>query len=304
VTAFRRASMRLLESAIALIVLVVLAGVLAMRGGMPRFGGGATAVDPVVALGGRTPAEALDVAATTLERATGSKGAGFTFQVVSRSTLYAKADGPRIEIPDPADPTKVGSLADEYYIGASIAAGMATPDGFWLQMRAGPDKDAAPDFDKAQLTLAALVRGKEMWRNDGDGWYGSDGVPGIGLDPVTVAKLPSLLRNATDPAATDAQLQDGKLVATVTATGKIADAPGLMAVDAESFTVLVAPIDFEIDDQGRLIELHARMRNTRVDTFDLIVDTVITFGYDAPGPLPDPVPTAPPAATLSPSAQA
>jgi hypothetical protein len=70
-----------------------------------------------------------------------------------------------------------------------------------------------------------------------------------------------------------------------------------MAVDAEPFTVLVAPIDYKLDDQGRLIELHARMRNTNMDVFDLVVDSVIAFRYDAPGPLPDPVPTAPPLPT-------
>jgi hypothetical protein len=67
-----------------------------------------------------------------------------------------------------------------------------------------------------------------------------------------------------------------------------------MAIDAASFSELVAPIEYALDAQGRLVELHARMRNLRMETFDLIVDTVIRFDYGDPGPLPEPVPTLPP----------
>jgi hypothetical protein len=267
---------------------VVLAGPALVR----AFGGQLT---PGVALAGGSPGAALELAASNLERAVGSDGNGLTFEVVARSTLNAKPDGPKIEIPDPSDPSKIIGLADEYYVGASLAEGSASAAGFWTQLRAGPGKDAEPDFAQSSVTLAGLVRGKEMWRDDGEGWYESDAIPGIGLDPTTLAKLPSLMRNVTDPTAAGQDVVDGSTVAIVSGTGTIKDAPGLMAIDAESFTVLVDPIDFKIDDQGRLVQLHARMRNTNMDEFDLIVDTVITFGYDTTArPLPDPGSTAPP----------
>lgn len=232
----------------------------------------------------------LDNAATQMEASLA--GGGFTFTVVSRSTLQARPGGPKIEVPHPTDRFKTLGLADEYYVGASIATGIVTPDGYFLQMRRGPaTKEAAADFEKAETTLAALVTGGKTFRNDGQGWYATDTPPGIGLDPRTVALLPKLLRNAADPAAGDTKLVDGLAAATVAARGRVADAPGLMAIDGEPFTDLVAPIEFALDGQGRLVEIHALMRNTNQETFDLLVDTVITVSYADPGKLPAPVPT-------------
>lgn len=232
----------------------------------------------------------LDTAATQMEASL--RGSGFSFTVLSRSTLHARPDGPKIEVPDPIDRSKTLGLADEYYVGASIATGIVTPDGYFLQMRRGPaTPDAAPDFEKAEPTLAALMTGGKTFRNDGEGWYATDTPPGIGLDPRTAALLPKLLRNATDAAAGGTKLVDGQAATNVAARGKVADAPGLMAIDAEPFTDLVAPIEFALDDQSRLVELHALMRNTNQETFDLLVDTVITISYADPGKLPAPVPT-------------
>jgi hypothetical protein len=240
-----------------------------------------------------TPAERLETAAKALEDAVA--GEGFTFDVVARSTLHAKQGGPQIEIPDPIDRYRSLGFADEYYVGASIAEGTVTSDGFWLQMRAGPaTAEATPDFEKAPITLAALVKDGKTWRNDGEGWYQTDTPPGIGLDPKTVGLLPKLLRDAADPSLAGVALVDGKPATNVAATGKVADAPGLMAIDAASFTELSEPIEFALDEQGRLVQLSARMRNTNIEIYDLFVDTVVTFRYDSgPLQLPDPVPTAP-----------
>lgn len=276
----------LVEAVLTLLVVAALAGALAVgRGAL-------TAPSPV----GGPPALDLRTVATTLEAATAKGARGFTFEVVSRSTLVARPDGPRIEVPDPADPRKTLGLADRYYVGASIAQGTVTPEGFWLQMRRGPTSaDAPPDFATSEATLAALVREGVTWRNDGEGWYETDSPPGIGLDPRTVALLPRLLRNAGTPSLVGAAVVDGRPATTLAATGAIADAPGLMAIDAAGFTELTGPLEFSIDDEGRLVGLTARMRNTRSETFDLLVETVITFRYDPPpGALPDPAPLAPP----------
>ncbi|HET7495091.1 MAG TPA: hypothetical protein VFJ80_06550 [Candidatus Limnocylindrales bacterium] len=247
-----------------------------------------------VSLAGAAPAALLDGAATGIERVLAKGGPGFGFQVVSRSTLHAKPDGPQIQVPDATDPSKLAGLADRLYLGASIAAGSARPDGFWLQMRAGPAEDAGPDFEKAEVTLAGLQRGTELWRNDGEGWYRTDQLPGIGLDPATIARLPTLLRTATDPQVSATTDPDGRTVATVAAGGTIADAPGLMAIDAASFSELTGPLEYGLDEGGRLVALHATLRNTRVEGFDLIVDTRISLTYDPPpGALPEPAPRLP-----------
>ena len=151
-------------------------------------------------------------------------------------------------------------------------------------------RSGAPDFERAEATLAALVTGGKSYRNDGAGWYLSDVLPGIGLDRRTAARLPSLLRNATASATGASKLVQGLPAVTVVARGRVVDAPGLMAIDAEAFTVLVAPIEFALDAQGRLVELHARMRNANQETFDLVVDTVITISYQGSRVLPAPLP--------------
>ena len=51
----------------------------------------------------------------------GAIAKGFDFTVISRSTLYARDGGPKIQVPDPSDPSQVAGLADSYYLGASAA---------------------------------------------------------------------------------------------------------------------------------------------------------------------------------------
>lgn len=253
---------------------------------------------PVTNVGGLSAGAQLEAAASAIEGRLAPGGTGFSFSVVERSTLYAKSGGPKIEVPDPIDRSKTLAQADEYYLGSVIASGVATPDGFFLQMRDGPaTPEAAPDFATAPTTLAALVRDGLTWRNDGDGWYATDLPPGIGLDPVTVGLLPRLLRASSGPSVAGAGVIDGVSITTIAATAKVADAPGIMAVDAAGFTVLIGPMTFRVDDAGRLRELRALSRNTRMIDFDLIVETVITFDYPRTVPtLPEPRPVWSPAA--------
>ena len=73
-----------------------------------------------------------------------------------------------------------------------------------------------------------------------------------------------------------------------------ADVPGIVAVDGASFTELTGPIEFSLDAQGRLAQLHLIARNTNLDVYDLLVDTTITFGYPSAAPdLPAPSPVRP-----------
>lgn len=253
--------------------------------------------DDLLVVGALTPDAQLDLAATNIDEAVGAGGAGFTFTVVSRSILAAKAGGPLIEVPDPSDRNKSLGFAETYYLGASLGEGSVTPDGYWLQMRRGPDDpDAPPDFANSPITLAALVTEGVTWRNDGNGWYETNQPPGIGLDPRTIALLPTFLRDASDAKADGTRLVNGVTVLGVEAIGEMAKAPGLHAIDAESFSVLVAPIEFSVDATGRLVELHAVLRNTHITTYDLYVDVVITLRYDTSPAIPQPLSTAAPAA--------
>jgi hypothetical protein len=113
----------------ALVLVLVMAGVTLARTAPPR-----TVTVPVSAVAGGapggTPAE-LKAAATDLLAATTAKGGtGYRFEIVQRSTLTAKAGGPRIEIPDPADRTKTFGSTDTYYLTGLVETVYLTPNGF------------------------------------------------------------------------------------------------------------------------------------------------------------------------------
>ncbi len=268
-------------------------------------------LEPLLAAGvgaqDASPAQLISAAAAALESATGPGGAGISFEVVQRQTIYARADGPLIEIPDPADPGKTLGTTDHYEIGTLVERGSATADSFSMEILAGPLPGRVVDYDadKAEIRRRALVRDGVAWRDDGTGWYVTDELPGIGLDPVTVESLPRLLRAATD--ATDRALTPppdglfdlpglkGPATEPVRALGgsaRVADIPAVIAADGAAFSEITNPADYRFDDAGRLVGLTVVARNTNMTTYDLMIETVYAFSYpDRPPKLPDPVPT-------------
>jgi hypothetical protein len=245
------------------------------------------------------PAELKAAAADLLEAAVAKGGTGYRFEIVQRSTLVAKEGGPRIEVPDPIDRTKSLGLADEYYLIGLIETGYVTPDGFSMEMRAGPaSPDAKADLAGGELLFGALVKDGLTYRDDGEGWYPTDRPPGIGLDPATAARLPGLLRHVADPADADLTAVEGErgradasAARAITAAGTVADMPGVVAVDGAPFTELLGPIGFSFDAAGRLTGILVTARNTNVTAYDLVVVTEITLHYDdVPRVLPEPLP--------------
>lgn len=229
-------------------------------------------LEPLLATGvgaqDASPAQLIDAAAAALESATGPGGAGLTFEVVQRQIIHARVDGPLIEIPDPADPGKSLGTTDHYEIGTLVERGSANADGFSMEILAGPLPGRVVDYDadKAEIRRRALVRDGVAWRDDGTGWYQTDELPGIGLDPVTVESLPRLLRAATD--ATDRALTPppvglfdlpglkGPATTPVRALGgsaRVADIPAVIAADGAAFSEITNPADYRFDDAGRLV---------------------------------------------------
>ena len=245
-----------------------------------------------------TPDELKAAAATLLDGTTAKGGTGYRFEIVQRSTILAKPDGPKIEDPDPIDRTKTLGLADEYYLIGLTETGYVTPDGFTMEMRQGPTSAAAKvDLAAGQLLFRALSTKATTYRDDGDGWYETTSPPGIGLDPATAALLPDLLRHAAeaqdvDPATLKPELVPADPVGrALRATGSVKDIPGVVAVDGAPFTELTEPIDFTFDAAGRVTGLVVTARNTNLKDFDLVVVTEIAIRYDAvPVDLPAPTP--------------
>ncbi len=237
------------------------------------------------------PADLTTVAAENLERATRAGGPGYRFQIVQTSTMVAKPGGPRIAVPDPITRGTL-RMADSYFLNALIEQGVVRPEGFWSQMRAGPAEGDAPDWTGAHVMYEALALGATRWRNDGDGWYRADALPGIGLDPETAGLLPKLLRSASaakDLAADDRKFNPGA-ARNLHAAGKPADIPGLIASDGLPFTELREPIAYGFDEGGRVISITAIARNTNMTRHDLVVETRMTIAYDGVVALPAPKP--------------
>ena len=236
-----------------------------------------------------TPDELKGAAADILERTTRNGGSGYTFEIVQRSSINARPGGPLVDIPDPNDRHKSLGKTASYDLATYIERGSAAPTGFWLEVRDGPTKDGAPDFEGATYELGTIVRDGITYRNEGKGWYETDRPAGIGLDPATASLLPTMLRAATGAKDGDVKPGDPEGSRPLIFASKAADIPGIVAVDAETFTELVGPLDATFDSDGRLIGLHVIARNTRLDGFDLLVDTTISFAYPS-GPPEIPVP--------------
>lgn len=252
---------------------------------------------------------------------------GMTFEVIQTSTVKARSDGPLVPIPDPADRSKELGEAAAYAVGTLVQRGVVTPDGYWLELIHGPLPGAESDFDLAKATPSrqGLVRDGVQYRNDGAGWHQTNNVPGIGLDPSTIAKLPELLAGAatakevpiSEPAPTASPALDARFgqmsveldaeqvaaamaglvgpeklpIRALAAETSAALLPGIIATDLAEDTDLVDAVELRFDDEGRLAALSATARNLRMADYDLVVDTLILLRYPTgPPTLPQPEP--------------
>jgi hypothetical protein len=264
-----RRPLLLVLPAILVVGLLMLRPPLATR---PAFGSGGLPTDP---------ATLLSDASTKIAARTAKSGAGFTFAVEQRTSIDQRAGGPAVEIPDPADRHKSLGTTDHLEVASLIAQGAVRADGsYWLEMRDGPAPGGTPDYNAATYRFGALVIGGKLYRNDGDGWYATSNLPGIGLDPKTIALLPTMLKGVANASL----MSEGKNLAAAAVAGvrgnsTAAAIPGLIAPDAVAFTELNQPLDIGFDGQGRLASIHAIARNTNLDGFDMLVETTITFSY-------------------------
>lgn len=271
-------------------LVALVAGIAVLAGATTVARAGLPTPRPAITVGaGAASLASLQAAAADqLAAALAKGGSGISFEIVQRSTIKARPDGAKIPVPDPVDPHRTLGLADEYSLNALLERGFATADGFYSEMLAGPAPGKAPDW-KGEIRLQALQRDGTVYRNEGEGWYETTTPPGIGLDPASVRLLPGLVRNATAPADAGVDAANASL-RNVTATGMVADIPGVVASDGAPFTKLTDPITFSLDPDGRLVSLHVVALNTNLEGFDLVVETDIALAYAVDGPLPDAAP--------------
>jgi len=235
--------------------------------------------------------ELRTAAADVVEAAMAEGGTGLTFQVIQRNTLRQKPGGPPIELKAENDHSKVVETLDEADVNAMVSTGAVTDTAFWMQMRRGPAKDEAPDFTGAELRYSVIERDGVLWRDDGDGWYQTDVSPGMGMDPVSARKLPGLLRSLQSATSLEPAVIDGRELVGVGGVTKGDDYPGVVASDGKDFTDPTFEVRCWFDDAGRLVRLEASARNLNQTTYDLVAETVVTFGYGGTGDPPNPTPT-------------
>lgn len=268
-----------------MMLLLVVAAIAVARMGAPITAG----ANPV------SPTELRAAAADALDTALAPGGRGFGFDVLQRTTLFAKPDGPKIELHTPEDPTTITGVVDEYAVGTILSRGAVTHDAFWMDISvAGQDQPA--DFSAAAFFARVLERGGKLWRDDGAGWYVTDESPGVGMDPASARALADLLRSLTDAKALEPTAFDGRLLSGISGTATPDAYPGVIAADGAAFTEKAFALDCWFDPEGRLVRLEAHARNLNQETYDLVADTVVTFSYGAPGDPPDPNPTMAPEA--------
>lgn len=265
------------RTVIQMVVLLVIAAAITLARTGPAAGAG------------QDTAQTLHGAADSFEAALSPGGSGISFDVIQTNTLYAKPDGPQIELRDPADPKTVTAVVDQSQISTIFSRGGITADAFWMEMRGTQDVNAT--FDGAQFFARVLARDGLVWRDDGVGWYATEASPGVGMDPATARLLPNLLRNLIDAKTTDALQLDGKALPGISGTSTPTDFPGVIAADGAGLTEKSFQVNCWFDDQGRLVRLEAHARNLEQTTYDLVADTVVTFAYGSPGDPPDPTPT-------------
>lgn len=265
------------------LVSAILGGALLARTGSAS--GAGTTLTPI-------PAELSPaVAASAMSAALAPGAGGISFTVVQQTSIRARPGGPLLDLVDQADPYTVIGQTDTVRQASYIERGGISAEGFWMELRDGPaTPDAKPDFENAPFEFGAIVKDGKTYRHDGEGWYPTDQPPGIGIDPATAALLPQLVGKIAGTTALDPLELDGKTIRQLAAPADISDIPGLLAVDAASFSEITAPIEYGFDDAGRVVRLHAVVRNTRIEDWDFLVDVVITFGYGDAGPIPDPSP--------------
>ena len=240
---------------------------------------------------GATPAKTLVAAGALLQSAMAPKGSGFNFFAVQRTTEYARPNGPAINVVDPSDDRRVIGQTDQLFVNAMMSKGYVRPDGFFMEMRLGSPTSGQADFASAPPTFSVLARDGATWRNDGFGWYQATELPGMGIDFITLGKVPGAFGHVSGVTQSGTETVNGVATTTYSGTLTPADYPGAVAADGAKFTDPLIRFKVWISSDGRPVQLWIRARNTNQPVYDLISETTVTFDLSPAPSLPAAVPT-------------
>jgi hypothetical protein len=243
------------------------------------------------AIAAATPAKSLATAGSQLAAAIGPGGQGFNFFATQRTTEYQRAGGTAIAVVDPSDDRKVIGQTDHLFINAMMSKGFVRPDGFFMDMRLGSSTSGAADFASAPTTFSVLARDATTWRNDGQGWYQTAELPGMGIDLVTIRQLPSAFGHVVGLTASGTDNVNGVAASVYSGSLTPTDYPGAVAAGGASFTDSTIAFKVWIAGDGRPLQLWIRARNTNQPIYDLVSETTLSFDFTPAAALPSAAPT-------------
>jgi hypothetical protein len=174
----------------------------------------------------------------------------------------------------------------------STSRGAARGTNFVQEIRQATDLSQVRDFDRSAFNFGTVIAGDEVWRNEGDGFFATDraSVPGLGMDPVTLTRLPTLLRRVANARDLGQETLDSVTVRHFSGQVDAIDWPGVVASDALSLTETTIAVDIWIDSGGRLFRLSGLTRNVAWTDGSLWIRSTATFATDVPETLDQPLP--------------
>jgi hypothetical protein len=237
------------------------------------------------------PRIALWQAATELDSSLAASGGGFSFTATQLQVLRPVPGGQALlTAPDRDHPDASPTPVDQILLGSLSGRGAMRDGSFFAQWFNGTSADGSPNFD-GDPAYQALVQDAGLWRrdatsdDDGLGWIAASDIPGFGVDPMSVAEWPEMLRRLSDvqDLGTDAEGHHW--------SGSIDPLwyPGAVAVDGASFTGSPIAVEVWLDASGRLATVFAIAQNINESTYAMLCIDRVSLDYTAPS-----VPTAPP----------
>ena len=238
------------------------------------------------------PAQLLARAAGDLSLRLAPGGQGLSFEVLQRQSPVLGPMAPSLPVALPGSDGKPAS-------SAYMTRGFARGTDFYMAIRAVDPALATPTFEGGLPLFEAIASGGRSWRQEGEGFYETAVLPGLGIDPVSLARFPDLLRHLAGPVDVGEDTVGGEQAHHLRGTASVADWPGFIATDAAGLTASPFTVEVWLATDGRLLALEGSTRNLSEPGHDLEVSDRITFGTAVPERAPDPSPLRPAASPLA-----
>jgi hypothetical protein len=228
------------------------------------------------------PPTALEAAASRFADRL-ADAAPFGFTTHQTAVLRARPGGPS-PMTAGASPVPVETLAvsDVLTLG-----GWRTGDYWTTTTESGPAATPAPgDVSAGPVRIDTLRAGGVSWSRSGGGWERVAFAPGFGIDPLSLARIPELLRHLDGSRLTPDRL-GGRVVTRVEGTADAAYYPAAITAAAFMTTSPVLIVRAWIDETtGELVAIEIECDNLDAGELRMVVVDRTLFFADPSTPMP------------------